>query len=41
VYYFAGGSKLSSRFRVALVVGAPVLCLVVTGLLMVVASYTL
>ncbi len=41
IYYFAGGSKLSQRFRLALVVGAPVLCLIVTVLLMVVASYTL
>ncbi len=41
VYYFAGGSKLNSRFRLGLVVGAPVLCLVLTVLLMVIASYTL
>lgn len=41
LYYFASGSKLSSRFRLALVVGAPALCLLVTILLMVVASFTL
>ncbi|HEX8997146.1 MAG TPA: right-handed parallel beta-helix repeat-containing protein [Ktedonobacterales bacterium] len=41
LYYFASGSKLSPRFRLALVVGAPALCLLVTVLLMVVASYTL
>jgi parallel beta helix pectate lyase-like protein/phospholipase D-like protein len=41
VYYFAGGSKLSTRFKLALLIGAPVLLLVVTALLMVLASYTL
>ncbi len=41
VYYFASGSKLSSRFKLALLIGAPVLLLVVTVLLMVLASYTL
>ena len=41
IYYFAGGSRLSRGFRLALVVGAPVLCLVITVLLMVVASFTL
>ncbi|HEU0027388.1 MAG TPA: right-handed parallel beta-helix repeat-containing protein, partial [Ktedonobacterales bacterium] len=41
LYYFASGSKLTPRFRLALVVGAPVLLLAVTVLLMVVASYTL
>ena len=41
LYYFASGSKLSMRFSLGLVVGAPVLLLVVTVLLMVVASYTL
>lgn len=41
LYYFAGGSKLSTRFKLALVIGAPVLLLVVTVLLMVLASYTL
>jgi Right handed beta helix region len=41
VYYFAGGSKLSRNFRLGLVVGAPVLCLLLTVLLMVVASFTL
>jgi hypothetical protein len=41
LYYFAGGSKLTTRFRLGLVVGAPVLCLVITVLLMVLASYTL
>lgn len=40
-YYFAGGSKLSRSLRLALVVGAPLLCLVLTVLLMVVAYYTL
>ena len=40
-YYFAGGSKLSRGLRLALVVGAPVLCLLVTALLMVVAYFTL
>jgi hypothetical protein len=41
VYYFAGGSKLSRGFRLGLVVGAPVLSLVLTVLLLVVAYYTL
>jgi hypothetical protein len=41
VYYFVGGSKLSTRFKLALLIGAPVLLLVVTVLLMVLASYTL
>jgi hypothetical protein len=41
LYYFVSGSKLSGRFRLALVLGAPALLLVVTILLMVVASYTL
>jgi hypothetical protein len=41
LYYFASGSQLSTRFRLALVVGAPVLCLAVTVLLLVVASFTL
>ena len=41
IYYFAGGSRLSRAFRLALVVGAPLLCLALTVLLMVVASYTL
>ena len=41
LYYFAGGSKLNRGFRLGLVVGAPVLALVLTVLLMVVASFTL
>jgi hypothetical protein len=41
LYYFVSGSKLTPRFRLALVIGAPALLLVVTVLLMVVASYTL
>ncbi|HEU4785665.1 MAG TPA: right-handed parallel beta-helix repeat-containing protein [Ktedonobacterales bacterium] len=41
VYYFASGSKLSTRFKLALLIGAPVLLLLVTVLLMVLASYTL
>ncbi len=41
VYYFAGGSRLSRGFRLALVIGAPLLCLAVTILLMVIASFTL
>ncbi len=41
VYYFAGGSKLSRNFRLALVVGAPVLALVATAVLMVIAQFTL
>jgi hypothetical protein len=41
VYYFASGSKISRTVRLALVVGAPLLCLVLTALLMVVASFTL
>ncbi len=41
LYYFVSGSKLSSRFRLGLVIGAPALCLLVTVLLMVVASFTL
>jgi hypothetical protein len=41
VYYFASGSKISRTVRLALVVGAPLLCLVLTALLMVVASFAL
>ncbi|HEX6544224.1 MAG TPA: right-handed parallel beta-helix repeat-containing protein [Ktedonobacterales bacterium] len=41
LYYFAGGSKLSTRFKLGLVIGAPALCLLATVLLMVLASYTL
>ncbi|HEX8729253.1 MAG TPA: right-handed parallel beta-helix repeat-containing protein [Ktedonobacterales bacterium] len=41
LYYFASGSKLSPRFRLALVLGAPALCLLVTVALLVVASFTL
>ncbi len=41
LYYFVGGSKLSTRFRLGLIIGAPVLCLLATVLLMIVASYTL
>jgi hypothetical protein len=41
LYYFAGGSKLAPRFRLALVLGAPALCLAITVLLLVIASYTL
>jgi hypothetical protein len=41
LYYFVSGSKLSRRFRLALVIGAPALCLIVTILLLVVASFTL
>lgn len=41
LYYFVGGSKLSTRFKLGLIVGAPALCLLATVLLMVVASYTL
>lgn len=41
LYYFAGGSKLSTRFKLALMIGAPLLLLVVTVLLLVLASYTL
>lgn len=41
LYYFLSGSKLSARFRLALVVGAPLLCLLIAVLLMVVASFTL
>ena len=41
IYYFASGSKLSTRFKLALLIGAPVLLLLVTVLLMVLASYTL
>ena len=40
-YYFFSGSKLSARFRVALIFGAPVLLLLVTVLLLVVANFTL
>src|SRR5579875_53041 len=40
LYYFLGGPKLSLRFRLALVVGAPLLLLAITGLLMVIASFT-
>ncbi|HEX5439647.1 MAG TPA: right-handed parallel beta-helix repeat-containing protein [Ktedonobacterales bacterium] len=41
IYYFAGGSKLSARFKLALIIGAPLLLLAVTVLLLVLASYTL
>ncbi|HEX9057355.1 MAG TPA: right-handed parallel beta-helix repeat-containing protein [Ktedonobacterales bacterium] len=41
LYYFVGGSKLSKRFKLGLIVGAPVLCLLLAVLLMVLASYTL
>ena len=41
IYYFASGSKLSARFRLALVIGAPLLLILLTVLLMVLASYTL
>jgi hypothetical protein len=41
IYYLAGGSKLKGRFRLALVVGAPCLCLLATALIMVVAYFTL
>jgi hypothetical protein len=41
LYYFTSGSQLTTRFRLALVIGAPALCLLVTVLLLVVASYTL
>ena len=41
LYYFASRSKLRLRFRLALVVGAPVFCLLGTLLLLVVAHYTL
>ena len=41
LYYFASRSQLSRSFRLGLVVGAPVLCLAVTVLLLIVASYTL
>ena len=41
IYYFAGGSKLSARFKLALIIGAPLLLLLVTVLLLVLASYTL
>jgi hypothetical protein len=39
-YYALGGSKLSGRFRLALVVGAPLLCLALTALLFVLAALT-
>ena len=41
IYYFAGGSRLGRGFRLALVIGAPLLCLAITIVLMVVASNTL
>ena len=41
VYYFAGGSKLSRNFRLGLVVGAPLLCLALTVVLLFVAVYTI
>jgi len=41
VYYFAGGSLLSRGFRLALIVGAPLVCLALTALLLVIANYTL
>jgi hypothetical protein len=41
VYFFGSGSKLSRRLRLALVVGAPMLCLVITALLMVISSFVL
>jgi hypothetical protein len=41
LYFFAGGSKLSRGFRLGLIVGAPALALLLTVLLLVVASFTL
>ena len=41
LYYFAGGSKLSRGFRISLTVGAPALALLLTMLLLGVASFTL
>lgn len=41
LYYFASGSKLSRRFRLALVVGAPVVSLIVAVILLFIAQYTL
>jgi hypothetical protein len=41
LYYFAGGSKLSRDFRLGLVVGAPLLTVLLTLLLLAVAHFTL
>lgn len=41
LYYFVSGSKLTTRFRLALVIGGPALLLAVTVVLLVVANYTL
>jgi hypothetical protein len=41
VYFFAGGSKLSRTFRLGLIIGAPLLCLVLAVAFLVVASFTL
>ena len=41
LYYFLGGSKLSLRFKLALIVGAPLLLLAVTVGLLALASQTL
>jgi hypothetical protein len=41
LYYFAGGSKLSRGFRLGLILGVPALALLLTVLLLVVASFTL
>ncbi len=40
-YFFIGGSRLSRGFRLGLVIGAPLLCLVLTAILLVIANYTL
>ena len=39
--YFVTGSKLTRGFRLALLLGAPLLCLVITVVLMIVAQSTL
>lgn len=41
LYYFAGGSKLSRGFKLSLVAGAPAVALLLTMLLLVIASFTL
>ncbi len=39
--YYVTGSKLTRSFRLALLIGAPLLCIVITVVLMIVAQSTL
>lgn len=41
VAYYIAGSKLTRGFRLALLLGAPLLCIVITVILMIIAQATL